>query len=197
MNKVREAALKLLWLKYAYTFIWAHKPLCNRYRTEVIKFHHIYFCRSCFFLYAGFIFAIICYAVFFDFVSVFCVYILFILSSLIIPLSLPSIYKKFPRIIRDILRFLLGISLILSGITVIHGHIMVFLAAVIIFLAVKKIYSQQRARRKLEICFSCPEYSEEKVCSGYSKQLVMIRKYEDEATDYLLASNYVPDCLNR
>ena len=34
-------------MRWSYPFRWAHKPLCDRYRHDVLRLGHVHVCRSC------------------------------------------------------------------------------------------------------------------------------------------------------
>ncbi|MDM8549357.1 hypothetical protein QUF72_04730 [Desulfobacterales bacterium HSG2] len=53
----------------------------------------------------------------------------------------------------------------------------------------------ERRSRKLKACNGCPELGKGEICSGFRVQAENIRQFEDEATDFLLNSGYVPDMI--
>ncbi|KAB2890359.1 MAG: hypothetical protein F9K32_08970 [Desulfobulbaceae bacterium] len=53
------------------------------------------------------------------------------------------------------------------------------------------VYIRQRSTRKIRRCQACDEYSDDRVCSGFARQLVLLREYEEEATEYILGTGYV------
>ena len=53
MRLITRLRMKGLWLKHAYTFLWAHKPLCDKFAGDVLKLGPIHLCRSCVCAYGG------------------------------------------------------------------------------------------------------------------------------------------------
>lgn len=196
MSYVARLYLRLLKISIIWRFNWAHKPLCDQYKADVLKIGSLYLCRSCSFLYLA-IFATAClvalYPIFFrDFSHI----LLIALSATTLPLSHPAIYKKLYRPIRDILRFSLGSMIVMNLTAIAHGHFLVTSVLIITSLFFWRYYYAKRASRKIERCESCPDYTENSICSGYAFQAEQIRKYEDEATEYLLKIGYVPKSLS-
>lgn len=76
-----------------------------------------------------------------------------------------------------------------------RGHFILAVIAIMVSYISWKIYFKQRAKRKIEICYACDEYSEEKICSGYKTQHLLIREYEEEATEYILSTGYIPKIM--
>lgn len=189
--------LKILWLRKTYSFNWAHKPLCEKYEEDLIKIKDVSVCRSCFFVYLGLISNLVFSLMFHNF---YVAYGRIILSGLLLftlPLSYPTLYKKLPRKLRDLLRFTMGYLIIQIFFVFLRGHFVYSLAAVLLSYILWKIYFKQRAKRKIDLCFTCNEYSDQKVCSGYKTQVLLIREYEEEATDYILNKRYTPKIINK
>ncbi len=192
---IRRLYLKLLWFKKSYPFNWAHKPLCGKYRAEVIKLGNVYVCRSCTCAYLGVLVGLIFPFTLSAFFNNHSSIMLIGLLSVVLPLSHPFIYKKLHRSFRDLLRFSLGLLIAVGGHVLFTGGLLlgvgVFLSCYIFW----KIYYKKREKRKIEECLSCDEYSEETICSGYTLQSQRIREYEEEATEYLLHTGYRPKGL--
>ncbi len=210
LNLIRRLYLKALWLRKTYPFLWAHKPLCEKYREDVIAIQGISLCRSCLFVYLGITAGVLFYliaACFYKaysagnlvgmerYFTAFLYPLLAALSCLVMLFSSPYFYKKMPRKIRDLLRFFLGFLIPSFLSLLLFGKILFPLLFLLIFFLCFRVYSRKRVKRKLRICFDCTEYSEEHICSGYILQSELIREYEEEATEYLLRCGYLPDCL--
>ena len=190
---IRWLYLKALWLRKTYSFNWAHKPLCQLYRQDVIRIGHIHLCRSCVCAYlgffAGFLLPILAPVSFQSFGRE----IVIALMLVILPLSYPTIYKKIPRRMRDVLRFTLGGLLASCGWLLLTGNLLLAVTSFMLCYLFWKIYYRKRAKRKIEACSSCEEYEEERICSGYKIQAQFIREYEEQATEYVLRTGYFPD----
>jgi len=156
VNRIRA---KLHWWKFSYPFLLAHKPLCSRFKNDVLKLGHIHLCRSCTFLYSG----------------------------LIVSLgSSPWFYWKTNRIIRDMLRCSLGYILAASIYFLSAGIWLGFIVHALLFTGWFFYYRKKRAERKSVQCDGCAEQNCNSVCSGYKVQADYIRKYEIFATDQLI-----------
>lgn len=194
---VQRIYLKALWLKKCYSFNWAHKPLCENYRDDVLRVGHIYICRSCSCAYLGVGVALL--LVFF-FSQLFYDYNMQIAGTLLLttlPFSHPFIYKKLGRRIRDLLRLFLGVLLVVWAHLLFTGNLLFAFGFFVLLLLFWRSYYKKRAKRKLDDCFACAEYSKEQICSGYRLQAECIREYEELATDYLLQTGHRPDVLKQ
>lgn len=174
---------KFFYLKYYFPFMFAHKPLCQKYEKDTIfLFNKIYFCRSCFCLYLGSIAGLL-FGLFFI-PNIFKYYVmLFLLTGLTILFSHPSIYKIFTRRMRDLMRFLAGF-LGISTITVLAKINLVYLTVfVLILISVKHFYNKKRSGKY--ICSGCNELNGNRACSGYRKQTDALLKLEENFSKYL------------
>lgn len=197
MNFVTKIYLKWLWYSRTCSFQWAHKPLCRHFKADIITLGHIHLCRSCCCLYAGILSGLCLRWWFPEWNENYAVAGLMALSLFVVPLSRPDLYKKMPRFIRDVLRFSLGIMVSQTVLMLFTHHVLFALPLLILLLIFRRCYYKQRYRRKLKYCKSCEDYAEGKICPGFAKQAALIRQYEEEATDYLLKTGYVPACLSR
>ncbi|MDM8524016.1 hypothetical protein QUF80_11670 [Desulfococcaceae bacterium HSG8] len=59
------------------------------------------------------------------------------------------------------------------------------------------IYFRERKTRKLKACDNCSEYGKGEICSGFRIQAQRIRRFEEEATEFIINSGYVPDLKKR
>jgi len=187
--------LKFLWFKKTYPFNWAHKPLCAHYEEDLLKIQNMHICRSCFFAYSGITANIMFLIIFRDFFIEYGGIVISSLLSFTLPLSQPIIYKKIPRKFRDLIRFFMGALIVQIVFALLTGQLILPLIAICLSYISWKIYFKQRAIRKIDLCHACPEYSEDKVCSGYKAQQSLIREYEEEATEYILSTGYIPKIL--
>ncbi len=189
---VDRLRVKWLWLKHSYEFRWAHKPLCSRFHSEVLKLGKLHVCRSCTLLYTGIVLSIptLLLPKSTAFLIAF-----FVFYSLVIVGSYPGWYKKWSRGVRDVLRFLLGV-VITANIILLFSHPYFMIPALAVMLICWRIYFVRRGKRRANICNGCPELGCEGVCSGYELQANRIRKYEEKATEILyLRSERLPDQL--
>ena len=191
MDLFRKTRLKLLWLQKTYWFQWAHKPLCRKYREDVLQWGHIYLCRSCLCVYLG-ILATTLVLFFFPSCRQGAGIGLLMHGATTLPLSHPKPYKLLPRIGRDILRFFLGAMFPLLFLVIVQGYFLAGSLVLAVAFVLWKVYYKRRAQRKLQRCHSCGEYRQDMICAGYARHARSIREYEEEATAYLLQSGYVP-----
>lgn len=188
MNLLMRLKLKLLWLRHAYTFHWAHKPLCDRFIGDVLRIGPVHLCRSCVCAYAG-----IAAGLFFIPVSA---ALFFTALAAVIVFSAPPLYKRFPRILRDLLRFSSG-ALIPMGIRLSAGSLWAGLAGLAVIVLFWYLYFKLRRNRKLKECNGCRELGQKGICSGFASQADHVRLYEHAATELLTASGYIPAHLRK
>lgn len=182
VNRIRA---KLHWWKFSYPFLLAHKPLCSRFKNDVLKLGHIHLCRSCTFLYSGLIVSLILLFVISPSSKVFAVVDTVLLITTLVGSS-PWFYWKTNRIIRDMLRCSLGYILAASIYFLSAGIWVGFIVHILLFTGWFFYYRKKRAERKSVQCDGCAEQNCNSVCSGYKVQADYIRKYEIFATDQLI-----------
>lgn len=192
MTIVSRIYLKVLWLKKTYSFNWAHKPLCEKYQEDTIKIKHIHLCRSCVFVYLGMLTSLALFTTFDNIASKDGYLLLCTLFFFTLSLSHPVVYKKLPRLLRDLLRYSLGFLILQTFFMALQGHFFLAACSCLLLSLFRLVYYQKRAQRKLEKCYRCEEYSDSKVCSGYHRQTLLIREYEEEATEYIIQTGYIP-----
>ena len=188
--------LKILWLRKTASFYWAHKPLCAAYSADVLTIGPIRLCRSCFLTYAGVLLNLLAVIVSPGQFAEYGHILLAALAAITLPLSSPGLYTRLPRGLRDICRFLLGLLIVQTIQALLNGHAMLSLAVMLPSLALWRVYFRQRSARKIRRCQACDEYADGRVCSGFARQMVLLREYEEEATEYLLGTGYVPRLRN-
>ncbi|MHC4431151.1 MAG: hypothetical protein ACYTBS_04870, partial [Planctomycetota bacterium] len=111
---VYKVRLWWLWLACSFGFRWAHRPLCSRFSTGVVRMGGIHLCRSCLFAYTGMLSCMLSLILLRPIVTQVGV-ILAGLGAPTLVLSGPWFYKKLPRAFRDILRFSMGVMIVLCG----------------------------------------------------------------------------------
>ncbi len=194
MNFVTRLGLKLLWLRSAWSFNWAHKPLCGRFREDVLRLGRLHVCRSCACAWGGVLLAAAAMAVFTPTSEAFLVAYLGTLA-LVLGLSLPPLYKRLPRTLRDLLRMNGG------GFIVVGAYVTLFVSApaglvrLAALVAFWWMYFRMRRKRKLRECDGCPELGGEQICSGFARQAEHVRRYEEAATELVARGGGVPGCL--
>ena len=172
--------LKLLWLTYAYPFLFAHRPLCNEFREGVIKFGKINLCRGCLALYLGVTVGILSYSFLPHLVAYNKIILVFAYVTILI-FSSPSFYQVFPRLLKDALRFFLGATTIIClglsfSLHLIFG--IIFLTGLILL---KKLFANLRRQLKSNVCDKCMELREDKICTGFRLYADQFRKFEEKA----------------
>ena len=174
--------LKWIWLRNYYPFAWAHKPLCERFRHDVIRLGHVHLCRSCCLAYVG-VFGALLAIVLLPTLQSWLRSVFLVGGFLTVLFSLPVWYKRWPRVVRDVLRFSMGAMLACGGMLCFYGDWLVGGVGMLVMAAFWKLYLHQRAKRKLHSCQGCEEYGRDEICSGYTFQADCIRQYEEQATD--------------
>lgn len=187
-NLIYNIRLKWIWLYHTYTFNWAHRPLCDRFRSGVLQFGRIHLCRSCMFAYIGIVLGILTSLKFSIFIQQ--IQLIWILSALfpIIFLSYPKLYKKFPRFFQDVLRLTMGIFIGVSPFLLIYQNYLSGITTLIVMSVFWWIYFRQRQIRKRHACDKCPELDLPEICSGFKEQADAICLYEIQATDFMYKS---------
>ena len=185
-------ALSRLWVRHTYRFHWAHKPLCDRFRHEVIRVGGVAVCRSCTMVYAGLATAVVACLVFHGALEPVAPWLLLGLGGGTVAGSLPWWYKRWPRSVRDLLRFSLGLTIALCGYLLVSGHLLAGLAGIAVLGGFWKMYKALRGTRKARACDGCPDFEEIGICPGYREQAEQVRRYEVAATELLLSRGLVP-----
>ncbi len=184
-NLIFNIHLKWMWLRHTHTFNWAHKPLCERYRSGVLRIGRLYVCRSCLFAYSGILIGVIAALVYPTHIAdLKLTRLLFVLVPVVVS-SYPRLYKKLPRFSQDILRFVMGGIIGIIPFLLIHRNFISGIICVFVMGVFWRIYFHQRKIRKLHACDGCPELDIPKICSGFQHQSEAVRLYEIEATELL------------
>jgi len=178
-----QLRLKWLWLAHAYPFHFAHKPLCDRFRHDVLRVGHIAVCRSCTMAYTGLIAGgLLCWWLH-PAAATWAPWWLLAAGGLTVAMSHPRWYGRWPRTVRDLLRFSMGSLIALSGYLLLAQQIAVGLAAAVVLAWFWRSYYRKRGGRKAAACGGCPELEQGRICPGYERQAVLIRQYEEKATE--------------
>lgn len=187
-NLIYNIRLKWIWLYHTYTFNWAHRPLCDRFKSGVLQVGRLHLCRSCMFAYIGIVLGIFTSLNYSTFIQQ--IQLIWLLSALspVIFLSYPTWYKKLPRFIQDALRLTMGIFIGISPFLIIYQNYLSGITTLIVMSVFWWIYFRQRQIRKRHACDKCPELDLPEICSGFKEQAAAIRLYEIQATEFMYKS---------
>ena len=177
--------LKWMWLRHTHTFNWAHKPLCDRFKSGVLHIGKLHICRSCLCAYSGIFFGTITAFVRPSLMANMKLLWFILTLTPVIVLSYPRLYKKFPRSIQDSLRLATGVLMSFTPFLLIYQNFLCGVTGVVVMFVFWRIYFHQRRMRKLHACDGCPELGLPKICSGFQEQAEAIRLYEIEATEFM------------
>ena len=172
--------VKIAWKRFllSWRFLFAHHPLCDKYRDQVFLVFGVYLCQGCTLLYSGLFIGLVflmfietASLVFFDW---------FIIATLLV---FPSFFALIPQlhINKRRARFLngVGFSVIFWGSTslnlLIEKLLLIFymMALFLFFILLRTRFSNQGS-----LCLSCEEKNSP-VCSGYRKQAQVEEKIDD------------------
>lgn len=185
------ARLRALWLRRSLPFRFAHKPLCERFAPDVIRIGAVRACRSCTLLYASLVAAAAVMVLAKP--EAIAPYVVVLAATL--ALSAPRLYKRWPRPARDALRASAGALLPWTAYFAWVAPPVGVAGAITLFVF-WRIYLTRRADRKAQACAGCPELGTG-VCSGFSRQAEAALAYEDEASELVMASGFVPSLRPR
>ena len=194
MCLITSLRMKGLWLKHAFKFHWAHKPLCDRFAIDVLKIGPVHLCRSCVSAYGGIASGVLLALLAPLPDGALPTLFLAVLAG-VLTLSAPPLYKRLPRVVRDLLRFTSGALIPLSLYICIRSSVWVGAIGLAALFAFWLVYFRVRKERQLKACDGCAELGEKSICSGFAMQAAQVRKYEEEATNLLIGTGYVPECV--
>ena len=143
-------------------------------------------------LYAGLVGGIFAFFVLWRQLSGTVMYSLAAGTILVMVLSMPRLYKWWGRRVRDILRFSTGAAMALYLKMLFTGMFMEGIILSGVMFVFWRIYFRRRRIAKLEACGSCSQLKAGQICEGFSYQAEHLRRYEQAATEYLLAGGYAP-----
>lgn len=172
----------LKWIVF-YPVIFAHKPLCSNYEQDVLHFGKVFLCRSCAFLYTGMLSSALIF--FFDKKMLFDIKIYaFFILLLVLILSFPTFYESYYRKVKDILRFLTGFFMIYF-LVLLFNDLILGLTGLSVLLIFWWIYKKLRPENQL--CESCEEFQEKKICSGFILQADYANQFEEKASSFAMS----------
>ncbi len=175
-----------LWFKNCWWFTFSHKPLCTHYHKDTFKIGRLFVCRSCTLVYSSALITLIAALLLGSYFTVSMSIMLLCFTIGVTGLSYPPLYKRHSRTVRDILRSLLGVLIIASSFNIYHAPIIIWSYAPFTLLIICwVIFGKSRQENKRGKCYSCPEFKENSVCSGYEKQIVSVQAYQDKFAEIL------------
>jgi len=180
---------KWLWYRHMWPVLWAHKPLCEPFRHDVLHIGMLYVCRSCACVLAGFFSVSLLLLTFHKAVAP-----ALLIPALVVTLALsaPPIYCHLPRAARDVLRFATGALVAMTGYTLLTANWVLGAGSLLALLVVWRAYLRWRTGSNTDPCQGCPHFETANVCPGYALQADHFRAYESEAAGLLQA--YGPSC---
>lgn len=184
-NLIFNIRLKWKWFRHTHTFNWAHKPLCERFQSGVLRIGNLHVCRSCLFAYSGVLIGIIAALVNPTLIGNMKLIWLLLVLTPVIAFSYPRLYKRMPRFIQDMLRLIMGVLIGFIPFLLIHSNFLCGITCIVVMAMFWRIYFHQRKLRKLQACDGCPELNLPEICSGFQQQSEAIRLYEIESTEFL------------
>lgn len=188
----RRVMLTAIRLRYVYPFYWAHHPLCDRFRRDVLRLGRMHVCRSCALVYAGLILTILGCLVYSAEISPVASSLFALLVAVTLAGSCPIWYRRWPRPVRDLFRAMLGMTLGLCGFLLTHQFWPLGLTGLIVLLVSYQVYFVLRQAQRLRACDGCLELDQPGICSGCRLKVELTRQYETAATAWLLTDGYVP-----
>ena len=184
ISKLHDLKLRL---KHTSWFMFAHKPLCSHYEHDTLKFKSWYVCRSCFLVYFGIVTGIATTSLASHLLEQYEI-ALPILIGLVAALSYPPLYKKHPRWLRDTLRTALGVSIAGAFTFLIFQSFIIGLVSCALLTLLWVTFGKLRQKTKRFKCETCPEMNVPGICSGYKKQAIAIKDYEQALEKLIKAS---------
>ena len=119
------------------------------------------------------------------------------LAGVTLALSFPVWYRRWTRPMRDVLRGMMGGTIALCGYLLLWGAPLPGLIGVAVLALFWRGYLAVRGSYRLKVCAGCPHLQENAICPGFALQAERIRRYEEKATDLLLARGHVPEAVQR
>ena len=174
-----------LWWRHTYTFNVAHKPLCGRFKDNVLRFGRVHVCRSCTLLYASAA-ATVIVLVSVELPETALVPFFYGLFVAVLLLSYPPLYERFPRPAKDAVRCATGSVMALMVAFFTGGHYWLGLLNVALFVAGYRFCLNEYKRWKLRACDGCSDLGRGEICRGYRSQAHGIRAYEAAAEEYVI-----------
>lgn len=191
---IQKLHMKWLWLKWSWSFRWAHKPLCERFHKDVLQLGRLHVCRSCVCIYSGMLLGVVAFLV--APASPTLAWCTGVGMLLPLGLSYPRWYRYWSRTTRDVLRFSAGFCCVLTFVLTATIHLLAGAILAALIASCWLLFFRVRGGLKSSACDGCPELGCRGVCPGYQLQAELIRSYEDEASDLLarsLSDRSMPD----
>lgn len=176
---------RILWWRSFLPIVFAHKPLCERFRSHTIRIGKINVCRSCTIMYTSIgLSALLFFALgWHQNISALWVSVIVLMT---VVLSFPPLYGARPRWLKDVIRASLGVSIVGIGALLIQQHWGAVVMIAGVMWVSKIIFQTIRKRRMATACDGCPEYASNKICSGYRLKAQRMRLYERVLTRRIL-----------
>lgn len=180
-------ALRWRWWKHTWTFQAAHKPLCERFHHDVLRFGPLRLCRSCAALWGSFAATLCAAPLYTGLLNVWTGLATATLAALVIHASAPHRYREASRGRRDLLR---GGAGALAALGVAHCFTASWPVGLLLLTGFAIAWRVMRRTRNehhaaTDACAGCPELGHPGICSGFREQAERIRAWEEEATDWL------------
>ena len=182
---------RLRWWQHAWSFEWAHHPLCERFERDVLKPGKLHLCRSCTALWLGVLVGIVAVLAA-GLGSIAHGWLLALVGPAVAVASWPRIHHHLPRAGKDLARFATGL-LPPAAIALALGSPLVGGAVIALGVSAYFGFARLRSRERSRRCDGCPEALAGGICSGYAVQANAVRAWEERlAADYL-ARRPLPD----
>ena len=186
LTKINKAiTYKVVFYKHFYKFVFLHKPLCEKFKKDTFKIFGLYVCRSCFWLYLGFLISAVCTILSVKTVQ-FDKYFYLGLAGCVFTflMSYPTIYKNFGRITRDFVRFYGGIFLAAVFVMSFKFDLYIGFCSILGFVIMRNFYNKKRKAK--DICCGCEELNNGETCAGYILQNQALLKIEEEYSNIMM-----------
>jgi hypothetical protein len=181
-RRLRWRARWSWWIRSGW-FRFAHKPLCRRFEQDVIRIGRLRFCRSCAALAGG----------------IFCggaawagglltgpaLWVSAGLGLGLVTASLATSFERWPRPLRSLHRFATGCLPALALACGFEAGTATGMVALAWTLTLYLRLRQRHRRTRAEQCAGCPELKRAGLCSGYRRQAVALRRYDQEMHEAL------------
>ena len=169
-------------------FIFAHHPLCKKYRNEYWKLGKYCFCRGCTGVYSGILVSIpFSIFIFQHFTGL----SMLIFQLCLIPLTFIFQIFKPPRLVKDFIRFSLGFAIgsLVLWILLSSAIFCIKLIALVCLILLWYIFRLFRLKLSHSFCPNCTEYESTEnghVCSGMKYQYRRMLAFSKVASKYQL-----------
>ncbi len=172
-----------LW-RYKWKCLWkttfSHHPLCAQFKGHYWKIKDFYFCQGCFLTLIGFLIG------FFTSIALAIPNITFkwyqlvsIMLIIITPIAIVEGKNITNRPIKRLIRFDggIGIGFFLANMLQISNISKIFISFFILIVSYYIFIFLRRGRNKKDLCETCKELNQKKICSGYKLKIDAEKKY--------------------